>query len=125
MSWVFLRAGYDVLLHPERPATTAGPLLATVRARVPVSLPDDVTVVRINAGIQMAAAAALALGSRRRAAAALFASLLPTTLAGHAFWKVDDPSQRPNQRNHFNKNLALMGALVIVWLESGRPPMST
>lgn len=114
LAWVFLRAGSDVLRDPSRAARTAGPLLGRLRRRAPVALPDDAVLVRANAATQVAAGALLAAGvAERPAAMVLAASLLPTTLAGHAYWTVEDRSQRPNQRNHFNKNLAIMGALVL------------
>lgn len=123
LAWVFLRAGADVLAHPERPATTAGPFLARLRDRSPVTLPaGDVSVIRANAAVQVGAAALLAAGVAVRPAAAVLAgSLVPTTVAGHAFWAVDDPTLRPNQRNHFNKNLAIVGALTMVAAGRRRP----
>jgi uncharacterized membrane protein YphA (DoxX/SURF4 family) len=48
----------------------------------------------------------------RLAALALAGSLIPTTLAGHAFWKVDDPTARKLQRIQFHKNLAMIGGLL-------------
>ena len=54
------------------------------------------------------------------AALGLAASLVPTTLGGHAFWTHDDPAQRTNQRNHFNKNLGLLGGLLVVALGRGK-----
>ena len=32
----------------------------------------------------------------------------------------DDPVQRVNQRNHFNKNLGLIGGLIIIVISGGR-----
>lgn len=114
LAWVFLRAGVDVVANPSRPAATAGPFLERLRAALPVPLPGDATVVRANAAAQIAGAALFATGrAPRLAAGGLIASLVPTTLAGHAFWKVDDPALRPNQRNHFNKNLAVVGGLLL------------
>jgi uncharacterized membrane protein YphA (DoxX/SURF4 family) len=46
----------------------------------------------------------------------LAASLVPTTLAGHAFWTVDDPEQRKQQLAHFAKNLAILGGLILAAL---------
>jgi uncharacterized membrane protein YphA (DoxX/SURF4 family) len=117
LSWVFLRAGFDVLRNPAKPAATAGPFLAGLRAmageRVP--LPPDPVLVRVNATIQVTAASSLALGrAPRLSAIALLGSLVPTTAAGHAFWRFDEPAVRANQRNHFNKNIALAGGLLLV-----------
>jgi uncharacterized membrane protein YphA (DoxX/SURF4 family) len=115
LSWVFVFSGQDVLRHPEKPSETAAPLLAAVRARAPIELPDDVSLVRANAAVHLAAGTALALNIAPRAAAALLAaSLVPTTAGGHTFWTREDPAQRVNQRNHFNKNLGLVGGLLFI-----------
>ncbi len=60
-----------------------------------VPLPDDpATLVRINAGVQIAGALALATGKAPRlGAAAIAVTLVPTTVAGHAFWAETDPAQ--------------------------------
>jgi putative oxidoreductase len=90
--------------------------LEALRSAVP-AVPDDVTAVRANAGVQLVAAALLMFGKAPRAAAGvLAASLVPTTLAGHAFWKVDDPAQSAQQRAHFAKNLAILGGLILAAL---------
>jgi putative oxidoreductase len=115
LAWVFIFSGQDVVRHPEKPSKTAAPLLSALRAHAPVALPEDVVLVRANAAVQVAAAIALALGVAPRAAAAvLAASLVPTTAGGHAFWSHEDPVQRVNQRNHFNKNIGLIGGLVFI-----------
>lgn len=114
IAWVFLRAGYDVVRNPAKPAATASSLLTSLRRKLPVELPDDTVVVRANAAFQISAACLFAADVAPRAAAlGLIGSLVPTTLAGHSFWKVDDAALRPNQRNHFNKNLALAGGLIL------------
>lgn len=46
------------------------------------------------------------------AALALF--LLPVTLLMHAFWKVQDPMARIGEMVNFTKNLALLGAVIIL-----------
>jgi putative oxidoreductase len=120
LAWVFIYSGQDVLRHPQKPAKTAGPFIATVRGAAPLDLPDDETIVRANAALQVTGGVALAAGiAPRLAALGLAASLIPTTAGGHAFWTHDDPAQRVNQRNHFNKNLGLFGGLLTVVL-SGR-----
>jgi hypothetical protein len=48
----------------------------------------------------------------RLAALASAGSLVPTTLAGHAFWTLDDPAQRKQQQIQFTKNLAMLGGLL-------------
>ncbi len=113
---LFLIAGIDTLRHPEPRAEVAHDALAKLRSVVP-AVPDDVTAVRANAAVQLVAATLLTFGKAPRAAAGvLAASLLPTTLGGHAFWTVDDPAQRAQQVAHFAKNLAILGGLILAAL---------
>ena len=120
LAWVFVRAGVDVLRHPENRVKTASAFLDQVRSVLPI-LPEDKTlVVRGNAGLQVVAAAVLALGrgdAPRWAALTLAASLVPTTLGGHAFWKHTDPTARAQQWIHFDKNLAMLGGLLFFGLQ--------
>jgi putative oxidoreductase len=118
---VFVRSGYEVVRAPEKAAATAGPLLGAVRSRSPVPLPEDEQLVRANAAAQVAGGVLLATGiAPQLAAGVLMGSLVPTTFAGHSFWKHEDPAQRFNQRNHFNKNIGLFGGLLLVVLTSGK-----
>jgi putative oxidoreductase len=84
---------------------------------------DPVTLVRINAGIQLAAAAALATGRAPRLSSTVLAgSLLPTTLAGHAFWRESDPTTKATQRLNFFKGISLVGGLLIAGVDTeGKP----
>jgi len=79
--------------------------------------------VRINAGVQLAAAAALATGrAPRLSSAVLAASLLPTTIAGHPFWRESDPATKKLQRLNFFKGVSLVGGLLIAGVDTeGRP----
>lgn len=40
--------------------------------------------------------------------------LVPTTFMLHRFWEISDPMARMNQRINFKKNLALIGALIMI-----------
>ncbi len=78
--------------------------------------------VRANGAAMVAAGAALALGYKPRAAAAVLAGLLvPTTLAGHSFWKHDDPAARKQQEIQFYKNLSMFGGALLVVAERPKP----
>jgi uncharacterized membrane protein YphA (DoxX/SURF4 family) len=115
LAWVFVHAGVDVLQHPEVRAKTAAPLLEKARSASPVAVPDDVNLVRANAAAQCVAGAALGLGILPRVAAAvLIGSLVPTTIGGHRFWEIEDPTARAAQRIHAEKNLAMAGGLLAV-----------
>jgi uncharacterized membrane protein YphA (DoxX/SURF4 family) len=44
----------------------------------------------------------------------LLAFMIPTTLAMHQFWTVTDPMQKMNEQIQFAKNMALIGALLML-----------
>lgn len=57
----------------------------------------------------------------RWSALALVVFLVPVTLGMHAFWRLDDPTQRHVQLAMFMKNIALIGgALAIASAGAGR-----
>lgn len=63
----------------------------------------------------VAGGAALILDVLPRAAAlGLVASLVPTTIAGHPFWRQDDPASRTAHRIQALKNTGLAGGLLAV-----------
>ena len=104
--------GADAARTPGARVGQAAPTLAMIRRVVP--LPgDDELVVRGNAAAQAVAGTALAVGVLPRASALVLAgSLIPTTVAGHAFWSIDDPATKTLQRVQFQKNLAMLGGLL-------------
>ena len=87
-------------------------------------LPDETDqLVKINAVVQVAAGALLAIGRLPRlAAAALAASLVPTTLAAHRFWEQEDTGQRAQQQFHFLKNVGLLGGLILAAVDTEGAP---
>jgi putative oxidoreductase len=44
----------------------------------------------------------------------LAGALVPTTLAGHPYWREADPAIRRQQRIHFFKNVGLFGGTLLV-----------
>lgn len=87
---------------------------------------DDKTLVRINAGIHIVAGLGLATGrAPRLCSLALAATLVPTTVAGHPFWKEKDKDARAKQTSQFYKNLSMLGGLVLAGLDTeGRPGLA-
>lgn len=121
----YIKLGYDAARTPGGRVDLAAPVLAKVRAVVPLPVSDE-QLVRANAAAQVAGGAMLAAGVFPRAAAtAVIGSLIPTTLAGHAFWAIDDPAQRKQQQVQFHKNMALIGGLAFAVLDHGRRRSST
>ena len=108
--------GFDALRAPGARVDQARPLLSTMRKALPLPA-DDELIVRANAGVQTGAGGLLALGVLPRLSAlALIGSLIPTTLAGHAFWAIEDPTDRKLQRVQFHKNMAMIGGLLFAAL---------
>jgi putative oxidoreductase len=89
-----------------------------------VGLPTNPeTLVKLNAGVQIGAAVALALGLAPRVAAVLLSvSLVPTTIAGHPFWDEREPRARTAQLTQFGKNAGLLGGLLAAALDTGGRP---
>ena len=57
----------------------------------------------------------MAVGFRpRESAALLIVSMIPTTLAGHPFWKEETKEGRSAQQTQFMKNVAIIGGLMAV-----------
>ena len=114
MASIFIVQGIDSLLHPDTKAPAAEKVVRPLADRVP-AVPDQVEqAVRLNGAVQVLAGSLLAIGKfPRLSAAALAASLLPTTAAGHRFWESDDKQERSQQQIHFLKNLSMLGGLLI------------
>ena len=75
---------------------------------------DDELIVRANGALMAVGGTMLTLGILPRyAAGALIGSLIPTTIAGHAFWEIEDPAARKLQRTQFQKNMAMLGGLLL------------
>src|ERR1700744_1659108 len=109
MAAIFVIRGLAALLHPDTTAPAAEKVVRPLAERVPV-VPDQVEqAVRLNGAGQVAAGSLLAIGKfPRLSAAALAASLVPTTAAGHRFWESDDKQERAQQQIHFLKNLSML-----------------
>lgn len=115
LATVFIASGLDVLANPEPRARAAQPVVDKVAAVVPFAPTDPVDAVRLNAAVHLGAGVLLAAGVMSRLAAlSLAVSMVPTTVAGHPFWEIDDPVKRSQQRVQFLKNLGILGGLLVV-----------
>ncbi len=117
---MFFVGAADALRNTSAAADRAQPVADRLvglgqKAAPQAPIPQDATtLVRINAGIQIVAAASLATGRMPRLSSAVLAgSLVPTTLAGHRFWEQKDPEAKKVQTQHFVKNLAALGGLIL------------
>jgi putative oxidoreductase len=113
----YVLLGFDALREPGGRVDQAAPVLAAIRKVAPLP-EDDELVVRGNAAVMVAGGTLLGLGiAPRLSALALACSLIPTTLAGHSYWAIEDPAVRKQQRIQFHKNLAMLGGLLLAVID--------
>jgi putative oxidoreductase len=104
LSLVFLIAGYRKLMGV---AATAGYF-----GKLGFPMPEVMAWVAI--AVELGGAILLIVGWKTRWAASLLALFtLIAAFAAHRFWEVD-PAQYANQMNHFLKNMAIVGGLILV-----------
>ncbi|MFJ4616921.1 DoxX family membrane protein [Streptomyces sp. NPDC088812] len=120
---MFVSGGLHSLRAPGQLAPAAESVVRPVTERV-AALPDRTEdVVRLNGAAQVAAGLLLATGRVPRVAAlALAATLVPTTLAAHRFWEIEDADERAQQRIHFLKNASMLGGLMIASADTAGHP---
>ncbi len=124
---MFVVGGLDAVRNPEQKAPKAQRVVEPLTQQVPpLDTLDTPQAVRLNGAVQVVGGIALALGKMPRlASAALAASLLPTTVAGHRFWEESDPQARATQQIHFFKNVSMLGGLLLSVLDTeGRPSVA-
>ncbi len=123
---MFVSNGLDTLLNPKPKVDVATPLLEKAGDALPIDdPPPPSTLVQVDAAVKVVAGSLLAAGYvPRLASAALAASLVPTTIAGHAFWEEEDDEQRTAHQLHFSKNLAMLGGLMLAAADThGKPSL--
>ncbi|HEY7351063.1 MAG TPA: DoxX family protein [Ktedonobacterales bacterium] len=104
LSIIFILGGYRAYSQPGN----------RVKQVADLGIPEPELAVKINGVSMMAGGAMLGLGILpRMAAAGLFLALIPTTIAGHAFWKEETEAGRKAQQIQFAKNLGLLGGLLL------------
>jgi putative oxidoreductase len=103
----FLWLGYDAAKEPGNRAKLAAQ----------IKIPHPELAVRANGGAMVLGGLGLITGVLPRAAAAgLAVSLIPTTLAGHAYWNETNSQARKAGRIQLLKNLGLIGGLLAIAL---------
>jgi uncharacterized membrane protein YphA (DoxX/SURF4 family) len=111
---IFIYGGWDAAQNPESKLASADKLVPQLTDQVGVDV-ETMQLVKLNGAVQVGAGVAMALGWKPRLAAlALAGSTVPTTLAGHRFWEIDDPKLKKTQTIHFLKNAAMLGGLLMV-----------
>jgi len=120
---IFVVQGLDTFQHPEKVSAKAEPVVRPLADRFPAVPAQTEQAVRLNGAVQVAAGTMLGLGILPRLSAlALAGTLVPTTLAGHRYWELEDPAERAQQRIHFLKNLTMLGGLLIAAADTGGAP---
>ena len=123
---IFVTSGAQSVSNPGRLVPKAKPLtdrVAPILARTGLPVPTEArTFVQINGAVQVAGGLLLFTPLRRVGGLALAASLVPTTIAGHPFWQIDDPAERIAHRTHFLKNVGLMGGALLAAVDTGGQP---
>lgn len=118
LAGIFIAGGLNALQNPGPRAEQAKPVVERMASAVRLLPRDPVTAVQLNAALHVGAGGLLAAGVLPRLAAlALATSIVPTTLAGHRFWEVQDAAQRAQQQSHFLKNAAILGGLLLTALD--------
>ncbi len=108
LSGIFISGGSSAFLQP------GGRPKAVEKAGIPA--PHQA--VLLNGAAMTIGGAAIATGIfPKLASIGLIASLIPTTLVGHAFWNEKDPQAMAMQRIQFLKNLGLIGGLLLILQE--------
>jgi uncharacterized membrane protein YphA (DoxX/SURF4 family) len=107
---MFMKLGFDAARAP-------GPRVEKAAA---LGVPNPEMAVRANGAAMVIGGAALTLDKLPRLAAlGLIAAMIPTTLAGHAFWEFEG-ADRKAQEIQFYKNLGLFGGLVLALTRKAR-----
>lgn len=120
---IFVVQGLDTFQHPEKVSAKAEPVVRPLADRFPAVPAQTEQAVRLNGAVQVAAGTMLGLGILPRLSAlALAGTLVPTTLAGHRYWELEDPAERAQQRIHFLENLTMLGGLLIAAADTGGAP---
>ncbi|CAM5282207.1 hypothetical protein SAVIM338S_00157 [Streptomyces avidinii] len=122
----FVTGGLHTLRRPERAAESAQPVFRAVSKRFPALGGDPRQLVRVTGAVQAAAGLMLATGrAPRLAALTLATTLVPTSLAAHAFWTVEDPQERARLRARFLTDLSVLGGLLIAAADThGKPSLA-
>ena len=117
---IFVAGGIAAFKNAPALAAKAQPvtdkLVPLAQKAVPMApIPSDpATLVRLNAAVQIIGAGTLATGKAPRLSAAVLAgTLVPTTVAGHRFWEMDNAADKQANMTHFFKNVSIVGGLII------------
>ena len=107
---IFVYSGFGKLMALDAFAASLG------KGGVP--MPEVMAVV--GAAVEFFGGLAIVLGVQTRYAALLMALFtISATLISHRFWEFDDLAMRKGQSVHFMKNLAILGAFLLLFVQGG------
>ncbi len=87
-----------------------------VRAARSIGVPFPRLMVRVNGALMFVGGILMATGLfPQLGALILFVVMVPTTIAGHPFWREDDWQARRQQFRIFLKNVGAMGGLAVIY----------
>jgi uncharacterized membrane protein YphA (DoxX/SURF4 family) len=122
LAGIFVVGGVNAWKRSSKLAVAAAEVVEPVQNALAIPVSTE-RLVRVNAGTQVVAGGLFALGVAPRVMAVVLAgSLVPTTLAGHRFWEMEDAADKAQHRIHFLKNAALIGGLIFAALDTGGRP---
>lgn len=129
LSAVFISRGVEALRSPK-PAADATRQTLEGLSKLPdpvgTNVPSNAeTVAKVNAAVQIGGGLLLATGKLPRvASAALALTVVPGSLGGHAFWNINDPARKAEERRAFITDISLIGGLIIAAVDTeGRPSL--
>ncbi|MDY6995083.1 MAG: DoxX family protein [Actinomycetota bacterium] len=129
LSAVFISRGVEALRSPK-PAADATRQTLEGLSKLPEPVGPNVpsnaeTVAKVNAAVQIGAGLLLATGRFPRVASiALAASMVPSSVGGHAFWNEVDPQRKAEERKAFITDVSLLGGLIIAAVDTeGKPSL--
>ncbi|MEU1351632.1 DoxX family membrane protein [Streptomyces sp. NPDC005786] len=122
----FVSGGLRALRAPHAAAPDAAWLALPVADRLPGLSRDPARLVRMNSAVQIGAGALLATGRFPRSSAlVLAATLVPTALWEHAWWRAEDQDERARRRVRFASDMSLLGGLLIAAADThGKPSLA-
>lgn len=129
LATIFITGGIGHFKGLDYHVQAGQPILEPVRKTLKDTTGIDVSdemLVKASGAAMTGAGALLAIGKMPRlAGTVLAATMVPTTLAGHAFWKESDPQARQMQQVQFFKNLGLAGGALLAAVDTdGKPGLA-
>ena len=128
----FIVSGLNGVRHPDAYVTQAKPVADRLGGLLRRGLPeplaskvptDTASLVRLNSAVELVGGLLLATGrAPRLSSVALIVTMVPATLAEHAFWSETEPAAKANQRVHFTKNVGLFGGLLLAAADTAGKP---